>query len=419
VSARTSVFPLKGKSLDVRTIGDTLRVATVLEGSVRRSGGRLRVGAELVSARDNDVLWSETYDRELADVFQVQDELARAIVGALRVQLKLASRAGTALVRPATTDLEAHDLYLRGRLLWNQRTYESLLQAARYFERAIARDSGYAQAYAGLADAYVLLPIYGPVRPGEAFAKAGAAAERALALDGTLAEAHTALAEARMLGDYDWAGAEREFRRAIALDPNYATAHHWYGDYLGAVGRLDDGVAELERARALDPLSRIIGADLGQALTFARRYDDAIRQLRATLELDPNFPLAHDHLCWVYLLKRLPREAVASCERAAALSGRNQGLDYLAYAYAAAGDTAKATAVRRELEARSRREYVSPTWLAYAHLGLGDSDGVFAWLDSAVAQRDPTLSNFITDPLWDAVRGDPRFARLRSRMKLP
>ncbi|MDQ3881513.1 MAG: protein kinase, partial [Chloroflexota bacterium] len=334
VPARTSVFALKGKDLDARAIGDTLKVATVLEGSVRRSGGRLRVGAQLVSAKDNGVLWSETYDRDLADVFQVQDELARAIVGALRLQLKLTNRADTALVEAPTEDLEAYNLYLQGRYVWNRRTYESLLKAARYFERAVERDSTYAQAYAGLADAYVLLPAYGPARPKEAFSKARRAAERALALDSTLAEAHTSLAYSLELADYDWAGAEAAFRRAIALNPNYATAHHWYAEYLSIVGRHQEALAEFERARALDPLSRIISADRGLALARAGRYDDAIRELRATLELDPNFFVTHVFLCSAYLSKRRPREAVPECERAAALSRRNGGLGHLAYAYA-------------------------------------------------------------------------------------
>jgi tetratricopeptide (TPR) repeat protein len=421
VPGRTSVFALKGKDLDARTIGDTLRVATVLEGSVRRTGGRLRVGAQLVSATDNSVLWSETYDRELADLFQIQDELARAIVGALRVELKLpdTDREGTALVAPPTEDLEAHDLYLRGRFLWNQRTYESLLKAASFFERAIQRDSTYAQAYAGLADTYLILSAFGPVRPTEAIPKAKAAALRALILDSSLAEAHTSLGYARMLGEYDWQGAEAEFRRAIALNPNYATAHHRYADYLLARGQLEDALAAFERAHALDPLSRIISAEMGAALAYAHRYDDALRQLRATLELDPNFAVTHFWLCWVYVWKRLPREAIPACERSVALSGRNLGLDGLAAAYAGSGDTAKAAAIVRELEARSRREHVSPATIARARMGLGDTARAFAWLDRAVAARDLHLTEHSFAPIWDPVRADPRFARLLERLRRP
>jgi len=418
VAARASSFAFKGKPLDVGEVSRKLNVGAVLDGSVRRSGRRLRVTAELVRASDGARLWADRYDRELRDVFQVQDELARAIVGALRVPLRLSGRPDTALVRTATADPAAHDLYLQGRFQWNQRTYEALRRAASYFERAAARDPAYAEAYAGLADAYVILPQYGPVPPRDAFAKAERAAERALALDSTLAEAHTSLAAVRMYA-YDWRGAEAEFRRAIALNPNYATAHHWYSAYLGGAGRLDEALAEIEQAQVLDPLSRIISANVGGRLALHRRYDDALRQLRAALELDPNFAAAHEWLCWVYIMKRTPREATGPCERAAALTGGNPGLGPLAYAYAASGERARATTLLRQLEARSRREYVSPWAIAIAHLGLGDTAGAFEWLDRGVVARDPNLTGGLSAPFWDPLRADPRFVRLRERMGLP
>jgi eukaryotic-like serine/threonine-protein kinase len=418
VAARTSAFALKGKDLDVRVIGETLHVATVLEGSVRRAGDRLRVAAQLVDARSGYHLWSDEYDRKLKDVFAVQDELARAIVGALRSRFKLPGREGTALLQPPPTDLEAHDLYLQGRYELNQRTYESLRRAAGYFSRSVARDSTYAQAYSGLADTYGRLPLFGPVRPRDAFAQSERAAKRALVLDSALAEAHAALADARMLGDYDWRGSEEEYRRTILLNPSYAIAHQSYANLLRLLGRLDEAVAERERARALDPLSRSIGAELGRDLEMVHRFDDALRQLRTTLEFDPKFARAHVYLCLSYISKRMPREATGECERAKALSGGYEGMGPLAYAYAAAGDRPKATAVLRELETRSRREYVPPWDMAVAHLGLGDFDGTFAWLDSAYTARDPLVTLALSDPIWDPVRGDPRFARLRVRMGL-
>jgi TolB-like protein/Tfp pilus assembly protein PilF len=417
VAARTSSFAFKGKSENVAEIGRRLNVGTVVEGSVRRAGGRLRVSAQLVSAADGYQLWSETYDRELRDVFRVQDEISRAIVGALRLKLRLALGGGTTLVRAATADPEAHDLYLRGRFLWNQRTYESLLQAVRYFERAIERDPSYAEAYAGLADTYVVLPVYGPARPREAYAKAKTAALRALAGDSTLADAHAALGYARMFGDYDWPGGEREVRRAMALDPNYAPAHQRAANYFLAQNRPDEAATEAERARALDPLSRVIGADAGTALGMAGRFDEALRVLRATLELDPNFARAHTALCDVYLWQRKAREAVAACERAAALSGRELAVGPLAYAYAAAGERARAAAVLGELEDRRRRTYVRSTAIAVARLGLGDVDAALAWLDSAVAEHDPNL-DYLWAPIWAPLHADPRFARLRVRMGL-
>jgi TolB-like protein/Tfp pilus assembly protein PilF len=418
VAARASSFAFKGKPLDVAEVSRALNVRAVLDGSVRRSGRRLRVTAELVDARDGSRLWADSYDRELRDVFRVQDELARAIVGALRIPLRLAARSDTALVRAATRDPEAHDLYLQGRFLWNQRTYESVRQAADFFERAAARDPTYAQAYAGLADTYIALPQYGVVRPSDAAAKARWAVERALTLDSTLAEAYASLAMVR-LHEYDWRGAETAFARALALNPSYATAHQWYALYLSVVGRQDSALIEIERAQALDPLSRIISSVLGSQLALSRRYDDAIRQLRSTLELDPDFVAAHAWLCSVYRMKGDARAAITACERVAALTNRRSGVGALASAYAAAGDHARAMVVLHELEARARREYVSPWQFAEAHLGLGERDSTFAWLDSAYAAHDPFLLTGISSPLWDPVRSDPRFARLRARLGLP
>ena len=418
VAARASSFAFKGKPLDVGQVSRALNVGAVLDGSVRRSGRRLRVTAELVNARDGSRLWADSYDRELRDVFRVQDELARAIVGALRVPLRLAARSDTTIVRAATKDPEAHDLYLQGRFLWNQRTYESLQRAADFFERAATRDPAYAQAYAGLADTYIVLPQYGAIRPRDALAKARRAVERALILDSTSAEAHASLGTVRLY-EYDWRGAETEFRRALALNPSYATAHQWYGLYLSWVGRPDEALTEVERARALDPLSRIISSVLGSRLALSGRYDDAIRQLRSTLRLDPNFVPAQAWLCTVYLMKGDARSAITACERVATLTNRRFGLGGLVSAYAAAGDHARAMVVLRELEARASREYVSPWQFAEAYLGLGDRDRTFAWLDSAYAAHDPFLLTTIVSPLWDPVRSDPRFARLRARLGLP
>jgi serine/threonine-protein kinase len=269
VAARTSSFAFKGKRLSVRTIGDSLKVGAVVEGSVRRSGQRLRVSAELVSVTTGYQLWAESYDRELTEVFQLQDELARAIVSAL--QVKLIGPGEAPLVRQATRSPAAHDLYLQGRSFWNQRTAGALRTAVRYFERAIALDSSYAEAYAGLAQAYVLFPNYDVSNydvslPREAYPKAEAAALRALALDSTLAEAHAALAVGKRNYEWDWPGAEREFRRALALDPSDATAHSWYAGYLSATGRHAEALAEIDRALALDPLSRVISVVKGLVL---------------------------------------------------------------------------------------------------------------------------------------------------------
>jgi serine/threonine protein kinase/tetratricopeptide (TPR) repeat protein len=418
VAARTSAFALKGKNLDVRAIGETLHVATLLEGSVRRAGDQLRVAAQLVDARTGYHLWSDEYDRKLKDVFAVQAELARAIVGALRGRLKFRGGAGGESLAARPPELEAHDLYLEGRYELNQRTYESLRRAESYFDRAVAEDSTYARAYEGLADTYSRLPLFGPVRPREAYQQAKRAAERALALDSALDGAHAALGDALMLGDYDWYRSEAEYRRTILLNPSYAIAHNSYANLLRLLGRLEEAVVEREQARSLDPLSRPISAEVGRDLEMVRRFDDALRQLRTTLESDSTFARAHLYLCLAYLSKRAPREATSECQRAVALSGRYQGLGPLAYAYAASGDRPKAIAILHELEDRSRREYVAPWEMAVGYLGLGNVDQTFAWLDSAYTARDPLVTLGLSEPIWDPIRGDSRFAALRARMGL-
>jgi TolB-like protein len=419
VAARASSFAFQGKPLDLGEIGRKLNVETVLDGSVRRSGTHLRVTAELVKTGDGTRLWADRYDRELRDVFAVQDELARAIVAALHGTLVIRAATGEALVRRPTLDLAAHDLYLQGRYLWNQRTYESLLRAATYFERAVALDSIYAEAYAGLADTYLILPSFGPAAPRDAYPKAKRAAERAVALDDSLAEAHASLGNVRMLEDFDWRGAETELRRAIALNPSYATGHQWYAEYLRASARLPEALAEMTRARELDPLSRIIAGELGYYLALNGHYDEALRVLRASLDLDPAFARTYNGLCNVYLIMDEPREAIPACERGSTLSGAAQVTARLAWAYSAVGDRPKAEATAAQLEARARREYVPRYALAVARLAVGDTAGTFAWLDSAVVARDGVFtSNNTGDPVLRGLETDPRFVRLRRRMGL-
>jgi tetratricopeptide (TPR) repeat protein len=393
-------------------------VRAVLDGSIRRSGNRLRVTAELVDGQDGSRLWADRYDRELRDVFAVQDEVARSIVEALRVPLKVGATTRLRGGRPPTSDPEAHDLYLQGRFLWNQRTSESLKSAASYFQAAIKRDSGYAEAYAGLADTYVVLPQYGGLLPRDGIAKATSAAEHALSLDSTLAEAYASLATARMYA-YDWRGAEAAFERGLALNPSYATAHQWYSFYLAAVDRPDQALTEIQRARDLDPLSRIISANVGGQLAMLGHYVEGVRQLHALLKLDPNFGAGYAWLCSAYLLKRELRKAVVTCDSAATLSGGRFSLGHLAAAYGGLGDRARALQVLHQLEARARLEYVPPWHLAIAFLGLGTPDSTFAWLDSAYSARDPNLLVGISGDLWKPIQPDPRFARLRARLGLP
>jgi len=413
VAARTSAFAFKGKAADMREIGEQLQVGTVLEGSVRRAGKRLRITAQLVSVADGFHLWSEDYDSELGDVFSVQEEVASAIVRELQVKL---INQQDRFVKRATADPQAHDLYLLGRSFWNQRAPSTLLTAVRYFERAIEKDSAYAEAYAGLADAYLVLPSYAVTSPRDAYPKAKAAAMQALALDSTLGQARVVLASVRENYDWDWQGAEQDFRRALALTPNYATAHQRYAQFLNTVGRGAEALAEIDRALALDPLSRIVVATRGLLLYYSRRYDESISQLRETVDLNPDFSAAHRVLGLSYLAKGMHAKAVAELETAARLS---QPSGFLAYAYALSGRRDRALAIVRELEGRSQREYVSMYGLAIAHIGLGDREQAFAWLGRATDARDPeATASVLTDPFLDSVRSDPRFSQLLMRMGL-
>jgi TolB-like protein/Tfp pilus assembly protein PilF len=417
VAARTSSFQFKDRNADVREVGRSLDVGAVVEGSVRRSGSRLRVAAQLVNAEDGYQLWSQVYDRELTDVFAVQEEIARAIVQALRVELGVARSA--ALSKAPTRDLEAYDLYLRGRFAWNNRSAAALPQAVRYLQQAVARDSGFARAWAALADAYVLVVPYAGWSREEIWPKAKAAAQQALALDGTLAEAHTSLAYGTMIYDWDWAAAEASFRRAIAADPNYPTAHQWYADFLAGRGRLEESLREMQRAHALDPLSRIIGVELGWVYYQMGLNQEAEAQLRRTLALDPNYPHALLNLGLVFLVTGRYAEAIDTLGRAIDLGGDYDPLNAaLVTSHARAGDLGTARRLLGELTARAARGEVGQFGLAIAYTGLGETDSAFAALHRAIDQRDIFLPEVFSDPLLDPLRQDPRFARILERVGL-
>jgi Tfp pilus assembly protein PilF len=373
------------------------------------------VTAQLVNAADNGVLWSGTYDRERRDVFGVQEEIARAIVAALRVRLG----AGEAepLVRHATADLEAYELFLRGRYFWTRRTEESLQQARGYFERAIARDPAYARAYSGLASTFVLLSLFGHQPPREVMPHARAAATKALALDSTLAEAHTALAHVLYVYDWDRAAATRAFERAFALDPGHGTARLLYGIQLLHQGRLAEAEAALKQARALDPLDPSTSLALGRLSLTARRRDHGVAMIRAALELNPEFSYAHQQLGHAYLAEGRRAEALAAFRRAAALSGVRDSA-HLAYALAATGERRAAEHVLRGLLASSGRRYLPPFGIAVAYAGLGDADAAFRWLDRAVEERSAWVSGVKSLPAFDRLRVDPRWGPLLRRMGL-
>jgi serine/threonine protein kinase/Tfp pilus assembly protein PilF len=418
VVSRTSAFAFKGTTDDVRTIGTRLSVGAVLEGSVRRAGRRLRLSAQLVDVRNGFQLWSETFDRELEDVFAIQDEISRAIVATLQVRLLGVGRA--TLVRPATADLEAYTLYLKGRQLWNRRSVPDLLRSVDLLEEALARDPEYALAHAGLADSHALLGFYCVRRPVDAFGAAKRSALRALALDPALAEARPALAYVAMYHDWDWDAAEREFQQALRLNPGYATAHQWYGNFLSILGRVGPSLVSFERAVALDPLAAIRHAALGWGYYFARQYEAALDQCRRALEIDAALPVAHHWLALVSEELGAWDQAETAMRRAAELSGHDgASLASLATTLARRGRQPEARALLAELEALRRGSYVSAYDFATIHAALRETAPALDWLERAYGERTHRMAFLRVDPRLDPLRGEPRFQELLGRMAFP
>jgi serine/threonine protein kinase/Tfp pilus assembly protein PilF len=421
VVARTSAFSFRGKDADIREIGRKLNVGTLLEGSVRKAGDRVRITAQLVNVADGYHLWSERYDRDIGalccpeDIFAIQDEISLAIVGKLKVKLLEGEK--TRLVKRHTDDLDAYNLYLKGRYFWNRRTEQSLKKSVEYFDQAIEKDPAYALAYAGLADSYVTLQDYTSVSPKVTLPKAKEAAHKALEIDSTLAEAHNSLAQV-MFREWDWEGAEREHKRAIELNPNYATAHHWYALVLAYAARFDEAIAEMKRARELDPLSLIINRNLGLVLYFARRYDKAVEQLQKTLEMDPSFSLAHAGLGQAYLQKSMHQEALRELQRESDIRAGSDTVveTWKGIAYVKAGKESEARRILGDLLERAKQVYVSPVLFASLYFTLGENDLGFKSLDLAYNQRDSRLLELKVLPEFDGVRSEPRFKALLKKV---
>lgn len=412
VISRTSTQKYKSSPDDLPQIAKRLGVSNILEGSVQKTGDRVRVSVQLINATTDAHLWAETYDRNLTDVFATESEIAKTIADTLRA--KLSGSEQSALAVHPTADPEAHQLYLRGRYFWNKRTGADFRKAIGYYNQAIDKDPNYALAYVGLADAYVLLSAYAEASPKESLPQAKEAAMKALELDPTLGEAHTALAQATVAYDMDPAAANREFQRAIELNPNYATAHHWYAESgLAPLGLFDEGIAEARRALELDPLSVIINADFGTMLTDARRYDEAIEQLRKTAEMDPGFYYVHWTLGNALELKGRRDEAIAEYKKAVALNDDPLPLALLGHVYGKAGRKEEALKILnqlRELRASSKPRYVTPYNLALVHLGLGQKDEVMNYLEETYEDRDGYNVVYVKiEPFLDSMRGYPPF----------
>jgi len=416
VISRTSVMAYKGARKPLPQIARELNVDAMVEGTVLRSGDQVRITAQLIEASTDKHLWSQSYEGELRDTLALQNRVAGAIADQIRISLTPQEQ--TALKNAKVVNPEAYESYLKGRYFWNKRTADGFKVALAYFNQAIEEDPKYAQAYSGLADTYVLLGDweYGVMAPKEAYPKAKAAATRALELDNTLSDAHTSLASLGMF-DWDWQSAGKEFRRAIELNPGYATAHQWYAWHLNLLGRQREAIAEIRKAESLDPLSLIISADTADLLFVARRYDESIQQSRKTLEMDPNFAIAHFELSQTYLQKRMYSEAIAELQRAIELSGGSTTFtSNLAYAYAVSERRNQAVKILNDLTSRSNGSSDAAE-IALIHAGLGEKDQAMAWLEKAFSER--FIPSILLRPGFDPLRSDPRFQNLVHRIGLP
>ena len=418
VISRTSSMRYKKTTKNIATIADELGVGAVLEGSVRRAGQRVRIVVHLVDPKTEDHLWGETFDRQLSDIFEVQSEVAQQITGALSVALSPEEK--QRVEKKATGSADAYNMYLLGRFHANKWSGPDVEKGIEYYQLAIAKDPGYAVAYAGLADAYELLSIgCGSKSPVEYLAQAKAMAIKALEMDDTLAEEHTSLAYARWLADLDWSGAEREFKRALELTSSYVMAHEWYAEYLAALGRHTEALAEAKRAQQLDPLSVPVNRAVGWVLYFARRYDDAIEELRKALAMNPDFLGARLVLWWAYIAKGAHEQAIADIRKEVERPGsRSLKKLVLAYACASAGNREEGSGLLWELEPKLESESRLALLAALALAALDEKDRAFHLLNRAFEIRDPGLMFLKVAPWADPLRSDPRFGTLMDQMGL-
>jgi TolB-like protein/DNA-binding winged helix-turn-helix (wHTH) protein/Tfp pilus assembly protein PilF len=415
VISRTSAMTYKHARKPVPQIARELNVDAIVEGTVLRSGDQVRITAQLIEASSDKHLWSQSYEGELRDTLALQNKVASAIADQIRINLNPQEQA--TLKNAKVVNPEAYESYLKGRYFWNKRTADGLKVALAYFNQAVDEDPKYAQAYSGLADTYALLGDwqYAVMTPKEALPKAKAAAMQALELDSTLGEAHNSLAFVLDGFDWDLDAGGKEFRRAIDLNPSYATAHHWFAWHLSLLGRYDEAIAEMRKAESLDPLSLIINADLAELLVLGHSYDESIEQSRKTIEMDRNFAMAHNQLGQAYLEKRMYGEAVTELQKGVQLSGGSPTcIANLARAYAASGKRKEATKLLGDLKKRSNPSYSYGSEIATIYASLGDKDQALNWLEKAYEERfNPGV---LMRPGFDPLRSDPRFEELVRRI---
>jgi eukaryotic-like serine/threonine-protein kinase len=416
VPGRTSAFSFKGQAQDLREIGKKLNVQTVLEGSVQVMGEKLRVSAQLINADDGFQLWSEKYDRKMEDIFAIQDEIARAIVDTLKVEILGEKQAPIA--KEAAGNLEAYNLYLQGRHFWNKRGKEDLLKSIDYFEKAIAIDPKYALAYAGLADAYIVLGNNLFLPPDESYTKAREFARKGLEIDDQMASAYSALGSIRRDYDWDFLGAEKDYKKALEISPGDAYVHQGYALLLSNLGRHEGAIREIKLARDLDPLAPRIRANVGYILYLAKRYDAALEELKKALDFDPNHAETYKYLGDAYREMGRYEESISSFKKAIELEDQPKYSIRLAVTYGRAKKIEESDKILNELKERSKREYVSPALLAAAYGARGEDDIAFDLLNTAYAARDHKLSYLRTEPVFDPLRSDPRFAVLLKKIGL-
>jgi serine/threonine-protein kinase len=417
VLSRASVYRYKDKAIDPHIVGRELHVGSLLVGTIMARGDGLTISVELIDVGDSSRKWGETYTVKLSEILGVQDRIAEEITQKLR--LSLGGRQKRKAAKRATDNPEAFRLYLKGRFHWNKRTEEGLRRGLAFFQQALDEDPAYARAYAGIADCYAMLGWNSMVSPKEALPKAKAAALRALEIDAELAEAHTSLGIGRLLHDWDWDGAAREFGRSLELNPSYATAHQWNGLLLIAVGRDEEALREAEKAHHLDPLSLSINATATMSFYFAREFERGMEYGRQCLDLNPESAIAHFVVGCTHMGKGDHDQARSEFEAAVDLSNRNPAMvAYLGNSYAMSGDAAGARKLLAELQDRAGRTYVPPYHVAMIHAGLGDDDGVFQWLDRSFDDRSNWVIFLNRSPIFDHLHGEPRFQNLLRRLKL-
>jgi TolB-like protein/Flp pilus assembly protein TadD len=416
VIARTSAMRYKDATKTAHQIGQELHVTHIVEGSVRRASGRVRIAAQLIQVSDQTHLWAESYERGVSDILALQSDVAQAI--ARQIQIKLMPRAQERLAASGSVFPEAYEAYLKGRYLWNQRTPQALQKSIRYFEKAIQIDPAYATAYAGMADSYLTLQDDGLLPTLKATAEAKRAAGEALRLDELLAEPHISLAHA-YFHEFNWLASEKEFKCGLELNPNYAIGHFYFANYLLARGQFENALAEARRAKALDPVSLPVRSNTAMALYYGGQYDQAIEQCLQVLEIDPNFARSYENLGRVYWEKGMQREAIRAFKKAVTHSCHGSlYVAELAHAYAVVGKQEDAVTLLKELTELARKRYVSPYAFALVYTGMGDKDQAFAWLDKAYKERASALPFLKTNPRLANLRSDFRFQTLIRRMGL-